>query len=425
MAEQVTRSLKMAGLWWLPDNYENRLMGTLTWEPNQGCFLRLVDDHDFNWDSSPRIIVGMNSDQDAVTLLGCRHAGHAGFKMTGNVSSDSHWVQVNCALIGGYFEDETEIALTDLYIEYAGLDEYVTAKYYDIDRSLMSDGNYALGPIIFTIPTYEMAKIGQTEVGLYLESSFPSGIQLNHKLHFSFSEGHHYRSEGTNFRLVHEVIPALLSAIMGHQSFLTSLGSHIDKKSVEIFDGYHERKSWDGNSRFRDRLVHGTEKTFALWPAILPAWVNNYEPVANLCRAYVKILTDGEDGFFDINNLVHLFFGIESYHKTKCGLPKSSLEKALCFSVKRISEYFENADKFTLTAGEVDVNSLVRARQVLVHANEGEPDYSLVFQQLMLITRCVFLMEMEYPVANVQQDTSHWTLWSYFAQRSKKQNNGN
>ena len=43
MAEQVTRSLNMAGIWWLPDKYEDRMMGTLTWKPNVGCSLRLVD----------------------------------------------------------------------------------------------------------------------------------------------------------------------------------------------------------------------------------------------------------------------------------------------------------------------------------------------------------------------------------------------
>ena len=75
MAEQTARSLNMAGEWWQPDKYEDRMMGTLTWKPIVGCLLRLVDDsYEFKRESSPGIIVGLNSDQDPVTLVGCRHA---------------------------------------------------------------------------------------------------------------------------------------------------------------------------------------------------------------------------------------------------------------------------------------------------------------------------------------------------------------
>ena len=418
MAEQVTRNLNMSGIWWLPDKYEERLMGTLKWRPNDGCVLKLVNDsYEFGWGDSHRLIVGLNFDQVPVTLLGCRYAGRAGSKSTGNVSSKSHWLHVDCALIGVYLETDEEVSLTDLYVGYAGLDEYVIPRYFDFEDERLHDGRYRAKQIIFTSPEYEMAKIDEIEVGLYVGLSVDKDLVPQHKLHFSFSEDDPYRSKGANLRLAHEVIPTFLSVLMGHQSFLTSLTSRINKVSVKIFDEYREQMSWDTNPRFQDRLVHGNEQTLSCWPEILPVWVENYDAIANLCSAYVKIMSDGTDGFFDVNNLVHVFFGIEAYYKAKCTLTSGSIKKALEYSICQIECYFADIERYIEEIGSIEGSKLNRARQILVHANEGNPDYALIYHQLLFITRCVLLMEMEYPVARVAGDTRHWSLWNFFAER--------
>ena len=420
MAKYVTRRLKMAGEWWLPDKYEDKKLGTLQWIPNQGCLLTVVDQSfKFEWSKSPGTILGLNSEQEPITLVGCSHDGGWGIEGSGNVLSYGHHVWGDFALVGYLFENEADISLTDLYAGYAGLDEYVIEPYYEYEHTQDSEGRYRFGPVTFSIPKYEMAKIGDAEVGIYVGWSIPSGLQLKHKLHFSFPKSNAYKSKGENFKLIHFVLPAFLSALMGHQNFLTSLSSRIDKASVEIFDGYHDSMSWDGNPRFRDRLVLGRESSLNVWPAILPAWVKNYQAVANLCRAYVRLLSDESDGFFDVNNLVHVFFGLEAYHKAKCKLKSGSLSKAIEFAISKISNYFQNIEKYVTVAEEIDVNTLSHARQVLVHANEGEPNYQLVYQQLIFITRSVLLMEMEYPVSQVRQDTQHWSVWQFFSERRK------
>ena len=425
MAKNETRGLNMAGIWWMP-NGDNDTLGTLRWIPNVGCVLELVEDsHEFSWDESPGIVWGLNSEQDPITLVGCRYTGLGTIKSRGNATSFGHRVAATFALIGGLFENEADAALTDLYAGYAGLDEYVIEKYYDLEHTQDSEGRYRHGPITFSIPTYDMAKIGEATVGLYVGFSLDNELRLQHKLHISFPESNLYESDGENFNLIHFVLPAFLSAMMGHQNFLTSLSSPIDKAPVEIFDGYHDSMSWDGNSRFQDRLVLGKEKTLALWSTILPAWVENYHAISKLCSAYVKILSDENDGFFNRNNLVHVFFGLEQYHKAKCNLKSGSLSKALEFAISKTSNYFQNVEKYVTVAQEIDVNTVSHARQVLVHANEGEPDYPLVYQQLIFITRCVLLMEMEYPVSSVRDDTSHWDLWHFFADRGKSDDTAN
>ena len=266
-----------------------------------------------------------------------------------------------------------------------------------------------------------MAKTDDADVGLFVSYSLRNEIQLRHKLRVSFAETSRYKSEGANLELVHVKLPAFLSAMMGHQSFLTSLFSPTDEASVEIFDGYDRWMSWDGNPQFRHRLVHGSEKTLSYWTRIIPAWVESYPSISKLCSAYVKILSDGTDGFFEINNLLHLFFGLERYYKLKRSKKHSSLWRALKYTVCRIDSYFENIEEYVSVADSIDIKYLNDARNTLVHSNEGKPDYPLVFNQLIFITRCVLLMEMEYPVASVQQDTNHWDLWQFFKESRKRE----
>ena len=237
MGKETTRSLNMDGIWWMP-NTDNETLGTLRWIPNVGCVLELVEDsHEFSWGESPGIVWGLNSEQDPITLIGCRYAGGGTIKSRGNALSYGHRVATTFALISGHFENEADKVLKDLYARYAGLDQYVTERYYE--RVQDSEGKYWPGSITFSIPKYEMAKTDDADVGLFVGYSLRNEIRLQHKLHISFPETNLYKSEGANLKLVHVILPAFLSAMMGHNSFLTALNSHIDVVPVEIFDGYH------------------------------------------------------------------------------------------------------------------------------------------------------------------------------------------
>ena len=422
MAEQVTRTLNMSGVWWIPEKYEDRKIGTLKWMPNQGCILKLADDSfKSQWDASQRLILGLNSERVPVTLVDCRDIGGIDIQGRGNVTSYGHSIAVRCALIGILQKEESDLALTDLYAGFAGLDEYVLNSYVDYDFTHDAEGNLDINRLTYSFPSYELVIVGETKVGLFVSWSTSRGLQLQHKLHISFPRGNLYRTEGVNYQLVHDVLPAFLSAMMGHQSFLTSLNSRVASVSVEVFDGRHRRMSWDGDSKSSDELVMGFKSTFALWSKILPTWATNYATISKLCKAYVRILSHDEDGFFNINELVHVYFGLEAYYKAKCNAKSGSLKKALEYTIHRIRSYFEGVENYITLAEEIDVNSVNHARQVLVHANEGKPDYQLVFQQLMFITRCVFLMEMEYPISQIQQDTQHWSLWQFFADRRQQE----
>ena len=127
-------------------------------------------------------------------------------------------------------------------------------------------------------------------------------------------------------------------------------------------------------------------------------------------------------GFSKLTTSYICFFGLERYYKEKRNAKHSTLWRALKFTICRIDCYFETIEKFIAVADSLDIGFLNDARNTLVHSNEGEPDYSLVYAQLIFITRCVLLrMEMNYPVTCVLQDTNHWSLWQFFAERRKQE----
>ena len=270
-----------------------------------------------------------------------------------------------------------------------------------------------------------MAKIGEIEVGLSAGLSVGKEIGSQHKLQVSFPESSSYNSQGANYDLVHDILPAFLSAMMGKLSFLTSLTSWTDQGLVEIFDGRHPTMSWHDDPDYWNSLVPGRGRTIEHWPKVLPVWTKNYEAIEKLCRAYVQIIPDGSGGCLEEENLVHLFFGIESFHKARCNFKSGSLGKALEYTIGRINSYFQDVEKYVSVAKSIDLESLSHARQVLVHANEGKPDYRLVYNELIFIARSVLLMEMEYPIAHVQQETQHWDLWHFFAKRRNADESNN
>ena len=420
MPEYETRSLNMSGIWWIPGNYKNRFLGNLRWMPKVGCILEIIDDsHEFKWPKSLGIVSGLSSDQEPITLLGCKYVSCGRFSFTGNVQSYGHRVFTNTTLVGIMFEDETEIVLKDLYAGYAGLDEYVIERYYEFGSEKHAKGGNSSRQVKFSIPNYEIANVGEIKVGLFVGYSLGKELQLEHKVHISFPETDLYNSVGKNFKLIHVELPAFLSAIMGHNCFLTSLACRMDRSSVEVFDGNHPRISWKGEPSFQDRLILGHKEKLDLWPDLLPAWINNFQTIEKLCSAYIKIMSDGSDGFFEVNNLAHLFFGLERYYKEKRNTKRASLWRALKYTICRIDSYFENIEEYISVADSINIEYLNDARNTLVHSNEGELEYQLVYHQLIFITRCVLLIEMEYPVSTVENDTSHWELWHFFADRRK------
>ena len=413
MPEEKTRELNMAGMWWVPENYDDRKMGTLRWIPLRGCLLELLDHTpEFYWGTSPQVICGWTTDKIPVTLLGCSHVHgwirahigkHIGFR-------NNIWVDI--ALIGCLYEKGSDVPLEHLCASYAGLDKYVTQRYFEIGENQELRAGPTSGPITLELPIFDTANTSIGNVGLIVDAILESDIRLRHRLLISFDGPSQYRKYHNHLKLVHEILPAFLGTMMGHHSFLTDLGSTIDNTAVKIFEGRDDAVIWDGNSRFRDRLVLGNSRTLELWPVIIPAWIKNYDFVEKLCHAYIRIMSETKDGFFEVNNLVHIYFGLEAYCKAKCNSGNSSLKCALDYILPRIRERFGHADLFSRALQTIDKGCISHARQVLVHSNEGDPDFSLIYRQLVLITRCILLMEMEYPLDNVEEDTQHWSLWA-------------
>ena len=385
--------------------------------------LRLLNgSKQFDWDSYLDRILGFSSEQRAVTLIGCRHISSSFLMLSGNEESFAHTVSVESILVGGCFTSQSDVKLKNVYAGYAGLDQYVIESYYDFEGYFNSAGAIRRRSISVNIPTYNPASVDSVDIGVYVDVAPSKDLRMTHVIRFGFPEHRHYRKCNSNYDLVHTIVPSFLGVMMGHRSFVTYLRSDpAPDISLDIFDHNPDRISLNGGPRPTDQMVIGCSSSLSRWYSLIPAWVDNFSTIEKLCAAYLKIMTDGADEFLEVNNLVHLFFALESYFKEKRNTKRSSLLGALKYTICRIDNYFENIEEYISVADSIDINCLNNARNTLVHSNEGDPDYPLVYQQLIFITRSVLLMEMQYPISRVWEDTQHWSLWQFFNERRQKE----
>lgn len=112
------------GKWWLPENPDKKISGTLRFDPTEGLSLELIGSFktskDFNVFLAPNIILGLASNGKYITLYECFESGSQESK-PGFLSS-SFFAQV--AFIGHHFEKEEDIVFDSLSLTYSHLEEW-------------------------------------------------------------------------------------------------------------------------------------------------------------------------------------------------------------------------------------------------------------------------------------------------------------
>ena len=71
----MIKEFEYKGIWWLPDNPEKRISGTLRFTPNEGAILDLIgsfkDIKNINKTLEPEIVLGISSNGKNITLYKC------------------------------------------------------------------------------------------------------------------------------------------------------------------------------------------------------------------------------------------------------------------------------------------------------------------------------------------------------------------
>ncbi len=118
------------GIWWLPDNPQKQISGTLRFTPEEGATLDLIGTFkdSINEMLNPDIILGISSNGKEITLYKC-------FEIRSNVSfpgllTSSFYADV--VFVGAHFQKNEDIRFKEMSIYYLYLDEWVNISGFKI-----------------------------------------------------------------------------------------------------------------------------------------------------------------------------------------------------------------------------------------------------------------------------------------------------
>jgi len=130
----VLDELTFRGLFWLPDEPEQKLAGTLDFsqERIELDLLGAFNDAGLTLGLEPRArILGHSADGKALTLERCQ-ASNWQFNTAG-LSTTTY--RPSYVLVGAWFEKDEEIAFDELLLRYSDLDEWAAVSGFDITLS--------------------------------------------------------------------------------------------------------------------------------------------------------------------------------------------------------------------------------------------------------------------------------------------------
>ena len=121
----MNERVQFQGMWWLPDDPDIQVPGTLTFDPDQGATLELLGSFKKNLKElgtypRPKQMLGSTSDGKFITLQDCFET-RTRMAMPGMTTANFH---ADMVLVGAHFEEESEVAFKKLSVEYLHLDEW-------------------------------------------------------------------------------------------------------------------------------------------------------------------------------------------------------------------------------------------------------------------------------------------------------------
>lgn len=187
MDKEIISKLEYKGKWWLPDNPEKQISGTLKIMPNKEILLELEgvfkDIEEITKILEPKIeiILGISLTEENITLYEC-------FGIKSNVSVSVSGLQisslfrVNEVFIGVHFQKSEDVKFKELFIRYLYLDEWINV--YGFNVSCDSDEKEVI--VKYKQPYPIQASIGEDckisiEFELISSSIMPKEINIKQR----------------------------------------------------------------------------------------------------------------------------------------------------------------------------------------------------------------------------------------------------
>lgn len=158
------------GLFWLPTNAGDQVVGELIFDMREGVSLRLHRTFGNTWPESPTLIVGVAGAQE-VTLLDPYETSHPVFMVPDRISTQVF--HANRLLLGHAFDRQEDVKFTAAGVSYYGLAEWVNRSDVEEDSIMSEDGMHDSVTLRYNQPEAMSARFGQGVISI----RFPWGLR--------------------------------------------------------------------------------------------------------------------------------------------------------------------------------------------------------------------------------------------------------
>ena len=169
--------IEMKGVWWLPDDADNELPGTLSFSQDDGAMLEVVGVFGIERSDKieqPEIILGLTQQGKPVTLYKCSYKNWR-FPLVGLGGGE---YRVRFIFEGVHFKSESEIRFNQLRGSYTDLDNWVGISGFFIDENFI-DNKY-IANIRFEQPSAQFFDVdNEFEAGISFAFKGPSRNTVN------------------------------------------------------------------------------------------------------------------------------------------------------------------------------------------------------------------------------------------------------
>ncbi len=166
--------IEITGNWWLSDDQNNKLYGTLTYSQETGSILELVgvfSSKQTKRFQQPKIILGITHKGEHVTLHHC-HYKAVTYPVVG-VGIGSSKYRGCYTFVGVHFEKEADILFNQVFGNYTDLDAWVDIFGFTIERSTEEDQYKTI--VEYKKPEAQFVQISdEYEIGISFSSHGPN-----------------------------------------------------------------------------------------------------------------------------------------------------------------------------------------------------------------------------------------------------------
>lgn len=155
------------GFWWLPQAPEERVPGTLTFDPVKGATLSLLGSFEKGLGNrhvllQPQLILGFSSKGKPITLLGC--AETKSVRNLGSPGLPLSTFRADTVFVGHHFHKEEEVGFEKLSVEFLHLDEWADISGFEL--KIPKDQTLHPMAIEHKRPGTVTASVGEAEISL-------------------------------------------------------------------------------------------------------------------------------------------------------------------------------------------------------------------------------------------------------------------